>query len=56
MPTTPLLFVFDYIPGFEIATKYKEAIRELHGFIEKLIAELIKYYKLGKTTIHRVLV
>jgi hypothetical protein len=51
MPTTPPPFVFDHIP-----TKHKEAIRELHGFEEKLIAELMEYYKLGKTIIHRVLV
>jgi hypothetical protein len=49
MPTTPPPpFVFDHVPGFEIATKYKEAIRELYSFGEKSTAELMERYKLGK--------
>jgi len=55
MPTTPPLFVFDHVLGFEITTKHKEAIRELHSFREKSTTELIERYKLGKTIIHRVL-
>jgi hypothetical protein len=55
MPTTPPPLVFNHAPGFEIDTKHKEAIRQLHGFGEKSTAELMKRYKLGKTTIHRVL-
>jgi hypothetical protein len=47
--------VFDHVPGFEIATKHKKAIREFYGFGEKSTAELMERYKLGKTTIHRVL-
>jgi Mor family transcriptional regulator len=47
--------VFDHVPGFEITTKHKEVIRELHGFGEKSTTELIERYKLGKTTIYRVL-
>jgi hypothetical protein len=47
--------VFNHAPGFEIATKHEEAIRELHGFREKSTAELIECYKLGKSTIYRVL-
>jgi hypothetical protein len=30
--------VFNHALGFEIATKYKEAIWELYGFREKLTA------------------
>jgi transposase len=55
MPTTPPPFVFDHVPGFEIATKYKEAIRELYSFGEKSTAELMERYKLGKTTIYHIL-
>ena len=55
MPTTPSPLVFNHALGFEIATKHKEAIRELHGFGEKSTAELMERYKLGKTTIHRIL-
>jgi hypothetical protein len=47
--------VFNHAPGFEINTKYKEAIRQLYGFREKSTAELMERYKLGKTTIHYVL-
>jgi hypothetical protein len=47
--------VFNHAPGFEIATKHEEAIRELHGFREKSTAELIERYKLDKSTIYRVL-
>jgi hypothetical protein len=47
--------VFNHAPGFEITTKHKEAIRELHGFKEKLTTELIERDKLGKSTIYRVL-
>ena len=55
MPTTPSPLVFNHALGFEIATKHKEVIRELHGFGEKSTTELMERYKLGKTTIHRVL-
>jgi hypothetical protein len=41
MPTTPPPLKFDHLPSFEIEIEYKNAIRELHGFKEKTIAELI---------------
>jgi hypothetical protein len=40
-PTTPPPLDFDHKPGFEIPTKYKEAIRQLHSFAGKLIEELM---------------
>lgn len=55
MPTTPPPLVFNHATGFEIDTKHKEAIRQLHGFGEKLTAELMGRYKLSKSTIHHVL-
>ena len=47
--------MFNHAPGFEIATKDKEAIRELHGFGEKSTEQLMTRYKLRKSTIRRVL-
>jgi hypothetical protein len=55
MPTTPPPLDFDHKPGFEIATKHKNAIRELHGFGGKTTEELMARYKLTKSTIHHVL-
>jgi hypothetical protein len=53
-PSTPPL-QFDHKPGFEIETGDKKAIRELYGFAKKSIPALMDYYKLGYTTICRVL-
>jgi hypothetical protein len=36
MPTTPLLLVFNYTLSFKIKTKYKNIIRKLYSFKEKL--------------------
>jgi hypothetical protein len=55
MPTTQPPLNFDHKLGFEIATKHKNAIRELHGFGEKTTEELMARYKLTKSTIHHVL-
>jgi transposase len=55
MPTTPPPLKFDHKKGFEIETEHKNAIRELHGFGEKSTEQLMERYKLGKSTIHRVL-
>jgi hypothetical protein len=55
MPTTPPPLDFDHKSGFEIATKHKNAIRELYGFKKKLIAKLIARYKLSKSSIYHVL-
>jgi len=53
-PTTPPLD-FNHLPGEEIPTKHKEAIRQLYGFAKVPIEDLIARYKLGKSTICRVL-
>jgi hypothetical protein len=55
MPPTPPPLDFDHQPGFEIPTKHKEAIRQLHGFAGKLVEELMARYQLGKSTINRIL-
>ena len=54
MPTTPPLD-FDHQPGDEIPTKHKEAIRQLYGFAKIPIEDLMARYKLGKSTICRIL-
>ena len=53
-PTTPPLD-FKHEAGEEIPTKNKEAIHELHNFAKVPIAVLQIRYKLGKSTICRVL-
>jgi hypothetical protein len=53
-PTTPPL-VFDHLPGQEIPTKHKEAIRQLYGFEKVSIEALMDQHKLGKSTIIRIL-
>jgi hypothetical protein len=55
MPTTLPTLKFDHLPGFEIETEHKNAIRELYGFGKKTTPELMQRYKLGRSTIHRVL-
>ena len=55
MDTTPPPLDFDYQSGFKIATKHKEAIRQLYGFVGKLVEELMARYKLSKSTILHIL-
>jgi hypothetical protein len=55
MPTTPPPLDFDHQKGFEIPTKHKEAIRQLHYFAKVPIRALEDRYKLGNSTIRRVL-
>jgi hypothetical protein len=55
MPTTPPPLQFSHQKGFEIETEHKNAIHELHGFGEKSNAQLMDRYKLGRSTIHRIL-
>jgi transposase len=55
MPKTPPPLDFDHKPGFEIRTKHKEAIRQLHGFGGKSVEELMERYSLSRTTIIQVL-
>lgn len=54
-PTTPPPLDFDHKKGFEIATKHKEAIRQLHWFGKVPICALMVRYKLGDTTIRKIL-
>ena len=54
MASTPPLD-FDYKKGYEIPTKHKEAIRQLHWFGKVPKLQLQERYKLGDTTIDRIL-
>jgi hypothetical protein len=54
MVSTPLLD-FDHQKGFEIPTKHKEAIRQLHWFGEVPKLQLQERYHLGNTIINRIL-
>jgi hypothetical protein len=54
MATTPPLD-FEHKLGFEIETKHKEAIRQLHWFAKVPICQLETRYKLGNSTIRRIL-
>ena len=53
-PSTPPLD-FDHKLGDEIPTKHKEAIRQLHWVRKLPISRLESRYKLGKSTIQRIL-
>ncbi|KAG4430256.1 hypothetical protein IFR05_014252, partial [Cadophora sp. M221] len=53
-PATPPLD-FDHQKGDEIPTKHKEAIRQLYGFAKVPIEVLMTRYKLGKSTITKIL-
>jgi hypothetical protein len=53
-PTTPPLN-FDHLPGAEIPTKHKEAIRQLYGFAKIPVELLMTQYKLGRSTIEKIL-
>jgi hypothetical protein len=60
-PTTPPLDDWNHTKGFEIATKHKEAIRQLHWFGKVPICMLQQRYKdpsgkpLGESTIRKIL-
>jgi hypothetical protein len=54
MAITPPLD-FKHESGFEIPTKHKEAIRQLHWFAKVPICRLETRYKLGNSTIRRIL-
>jgi hypothetical protein len=45
----------DYIPGYKILTKYKEAIRQLYKFAKIGLQQLEGYYNLTYTTIRKIL-
>lgn len=54
MATTPPL-VFNHIKGEEIETKHKEAIRRLHWRGKLPICQLATDYRVGESTIRRIL-
>jgi hypothetical protein len=45
----------EHLPGFEIATKHKEAMRQLHKFAKIGLQQLVGYYELGESTVQRIL-
>ncbi|KAN0094144.1 hypothetical protein V8E51_017328, partial [Hyaloscypha variabilis] len=53
LSTPPLNFT--HLPGQEIPTKHKEAIRQLYSFIKVLVKLLITRYKLARSIIKKVL-
>lgn len=55
MASTPPNLDFDHLPGFEIATKHKEAIRQLYWFAKVPKLQLQARYNLGESTIRRIL-
>jgi transposase len=55
MPRTTPPLDFDHKPGFEIATKHKEAIRQLHSYRGKSIDTLIVRYSLSRSSIIHIL-
>jgi hypothetical protein len=60
-PTTPPLDDWHHEKGYEIATKHKEAIRQLHWFGKVPVCVLQRRYKdlagkpLGESTIRKIL-
>jgi transposase len=55
METPPPPLDFEHTKGHEIPTKHKEAIRQLHWFGKVSSLDLQKRYKLGESTIRRIL-
>jgi len=47
--------MLDHLTGYEIATKHKEAIRQLHKFAKIGLQQLVGYYSLGESTVRRIL-
>jgi transposase len=54
-PSTPPNLMPDHQLGFEIRTKHKEAIRQLHFLAHWGASALAKVYKTGRSTINRIL-
>jgi len=54
VPTIPPLD-FVHEKGYEIPTKYKEAIRQLYGFAKIPVERLMERYGLGRTIITKIL-
>jgi hypothetical protein len=47
--------MLDYVPGDEILTEYKEAIRQLYKQAKFMPLHLVVLYHVGELTINRVL-
>src|SRR5450432_3056131 len=45
----------DHQPGYEILTKHKEAIRQLHKFAKIGLQQLQGYYSLAESTVRKIL-
>jgi hypothetical protein len=45
----------ELLPGYEVPTKYKEAIRQLHGFAKMPLEAIIDRYKLSKSRVRKIL-
>jgi hypothetical protein len=55
MTTTPPPLDFQHLPGYEIPTKHKEAIRQLHWFGHVPVSLIMVRYRLGETSVRRIL-
>jgi transposase len=55
MPVSTPPLQFDHQKGYEIPTKHKEAIRQLHWFGKVLKLQLQERYHLSATTIDKIL-
>ena len=47
--------MLEHLLGFEIATKHKEVIHQLHKFAKIGLQQLVRYYELGESTVQRIL-
>jgi hypothetical protein len=45
----------EHLLGYEIPTKHKEAMRQLHKFAKIGLQQLVGYYELGESTVQRIL-
>ncbi|KAF4621727.1 hypothetical protein G7Y89_g14480 [Cudoniella acicularis] len=53
LPTTPPMP--DYVPGEEVLTRHKEAIRQLFKFAKIGLQQLQGYYNLADSTVRKIL-
>jgi hypothetical protein len=55
MTTTPPPLDFQHIPGHEVPTKHKEAIRQLHWFGHVPVLMIQARYHLNESSVRRIL-
>ena len=55
MTTTPPPLDFQHLPGYEIPTKHKEAIRQLHWFGHVPVLMIQERYHLNESSVRRIL-